>query len=553
MQTYNQHLASCCNSVTQTQPKSCDKQGHSDPGTIAPRATDRPRLGASGRLRVSHFRLPSSSLPSRSPPLIALLSSLSSRPPISFPASHSKPESGQSRTPFPRAWTRRLPHLCSAVTQHTQTVRLESDPRNRVSPVANMASSADEIREVEEELDLQQAILQSLDTTDCLRPDAIEQRSETLEEIRGLQRRRARLRGDHTTISTSDSFPARQSITNPGPPPAQLDGSFFSAPAPPVPPAPIPPISPQQSSPTFSLPSRPRYSPSHISSNMDQTRKRPFAGEREDDFGSRPTKRAAVRTSAPSEQTGASTRAKSEETVDDLLDILGLGGQDMEALQEEQRSAERWLEKRKEQERQDAEFARSLSGYHNTALSPGPSSPGPSRVNPDPSRPEPSFPGRFLPPPASQSQSSFPTLFNSRGMPSRPAPAIETNNAFRGPQFESARTNYDSDDSDVAEIDPREFRLNGGPSMYPGSIPTESPYMFSGPKMVTRWSNKGHDPGDPTAFSSTMAQRLPALKKNENPILGLSESLMSQGPIGSVLNSFMDHELQNNLSSRGLP
>ncbi|RDW65820.1 ATP-dependent DNA helicase [Aspergillus mulundensis] len=303
------------------------------------------------------------------------------------------------------------------------------------------------IEELEEELDLQKAILQSLHETFSSRSDALEQKQETLEVIRDLERSLARLRGSNT----DRSFSIGQSLA-----PSQLDGSTFSTPS-------VTFSPPQAGRASFSLPSRPRDSRPDLPSGMFSTRKRPFADDDEDDESHFSFKRATGSRASPAFDQAASSisfnrsspdyLANTEYDEDDILGIFGVEGEDMRTIQEEHRRAEKWLEERKKQERRDAEFARNLMSHgmqSSTAFTPLNSSSA--------SRPESSFPGReHLSPQTAQPGSANP-LFSSTIPGGLMAPPLNGNNAFRGPQFESSRSLTDSDDSDLAEITPLDFQ-----------------------------------------------------------------------------------------------
>ncbi|KAL4808216.1 SNF2 family N-terminal domain-containing protein [Aspergillus unguis] len=436
-----------------------------------------------------------------------------------------------------------------------------------------MASPAEEIREIEEELDLQRAILQSLDASHHGRSDAAEQRFETLEAIKELETKLAGLRGHHTGEAPGPAFSFRQSITTPYAPPAQRDGSIFSTP-------PIPSSPPQFGRPAFSLPSRPSRPqdlPSYTHSPMSSNRKHPLFEDEEDDIGSGSSKRAAVERaprapghpalSTPGAQSIPSHRTDSEDTLDDdLLDVLGLGGQDLKALQEEQRRAEKWLEERKEQERLDAEFARTLLSYDT------PSSSSTTRVTPTSSRPEGSFPRQFLPPSVSEPTATHPLFLRNRPIAATPEAAVEPHNVFHGPQFDSHRVLSDSDDSDIAEITPREFQFRaGGHPVYPGSVQNTSPYASShrgappglyvpaAHSLPGRYPYYNAVPGSsgagipgPNMWPHPVQAALDSLKATKDRIMGSSGPSSSRGTFGGVLNGLMDHEIENSIAAHHL-
>ncbi|KAL4780602.1 SNF2 family N-terminal domain-containing protein [Aspergillus varians] len=432
-----------------------------------------------------------------------------------------------------------------------------------------MASTNDQaINDILEELDISRVILQSLEESHCSRPDAAVQRLETLEQIKELETKLAELRGDG---SPGRSYPIWQTFTTPeAPSPARLDGPLFSKPT-------IPSTPQQFGRPAFSsLPSRPRHSRLDTPSEMSSTRKRRITDDDKDDVGRESSKRTAVTRAAPDSsqfslsapfgRSSPSNRSNSEDNIDDLLDILGIDGQEMRALQEEQRRAERWLEERKEQERLDEEFARTLM-----ARDEAPPSPSPSRASSPTSRSESSFPRHaFRPLPTSQPDTSSPLFAGLRPIASGPTAALpmNINNTFRGPQFDTARTLPDSDDSDLAEITPGDFQLHTGinptyPKVachltpYPsnrgdvglGSVRSFQPYRDAIPGP----SSTGN-PGSST-WPNTMEAAMATLRATRAYFKGDSHDLRilsSQGPMKGVFNEIMDHEFVGPLSDHDL-
>lgn len=434
---------------------------------------------------------------------------------------------------------------------------------------SNMASSADQsIAEIQEELELHRVILQSLDDSHCSRPDAAEQRQETLDVIKELETKLVELR---SSKSPSRSFRQRMSSASPVPPPAQLDGPSSTRPT-------IPSSPPQFGRPAYSsLPSRPRNSQLDMAPENPYARKRRFADDDEDDVGQESSKRAAMFRTAPIfSNSGSSTsrdpsspsdRSTSEDDGDDLLELLGLDSHDMRALKEEQRQAERWLEDRKEQERRDEEFARTLLARDE---------PSPPRQAPSsPIRPPPSFPGRSFLPPTLQSeprerafhQPTLPTSHGNLPLPVDtrptnygPAPSFGVNNSYMGPQFDSPRIPLDSDeDSDLAEITPGDFHLHTG--IRPTQKPLMSRGIFVGPDSgATPYYGVvpgPSGPGNPRSlpWADSMQSAMATLRSTRDHYMEDPNNfnfLPSHGSIKSALNGLMGNDFPNPLSRHDL-
>ncbi|KAL6235897.1 hypothetical protein BDW75DRAFT_127428 [Aspergillus navahoensis] len=419
-----------------------------------------------------------------------------------------------------------------------------------------MASSTGQtIEDIEDELDLQRAILQSLDESHSSRPDAAEQKLETLDAIRDLEIKLARLRGHNASGTPGRSFPAGQSLTS-----AQLDGSNFCTPS-------IPSSPPQFGRFTSSIPSRPRDSRLATPSKMLTTRKRPLSEDDDDDVSVWSFKRTAGNRATPAFTQAASSTPFSRnnpndgldsefDVDDDILGILGLDVQDMRALQEEQRRAEKWLEERKEQERRDAELARNLM-----------SASSPPQVPASISHPEQSIPRREILPPSIPQPSSSNPLFSGTELAglSTTTPSLNTNNALYGSQLEPSRSHPDSDDSDLAEITPRDFqsrtgfkprntsRLSqypsnrgiAGPGISHAAQSLQSPYPHHYPRLAAA-------PG-----SSMWPQPVPsamAIYKGARDILsGTANFFPSRMPLGNIIPSgFLDDEYPTAFSGRDL-
>ncbi|KAL3472139.1 SNF2 family N-terminal domain-containing protein [Aspergillus californicus] len=333
------------------------------------------------------------------------------------------------------------------------------------------------IVEVLEDLDLHRAILESLSEN---RPNAVEERLETLEMIKGLETRLAQLHGYNTgrspsrSSSSQESTPMRTLL-----PRTQLDGPFFSRSTTPANP-------PQPRQPAYTLPPQHRNPPTTRDMDMPTTRKRRYDDEyddEEEDVGIGSSKRTAIHgpglgfgqyalPNSP-DRTPGSVGSNSEDDIEDLLDIFGIDGQDtLRELQEEQRRAEKWLDDRKVQERRDLEFARSLMDSYD---SPRLSSPA-IESSPTSHQQAPPFPIRAFPH-SNSSMQPPPTLPNPLFANTSSA-AFNTpgdfRSVFRGPQFNEVRSGLDSDDSDIAEITPRDFQFGG--SFHP-SHPTNDLHL----------------------------------------------------------------------------
>ncbi|KAL4932053.1 SNF2 family N-terminal domain-containing protein [Aspergillus undulatus] len=438
-----------------------------------------------------------------------------------------------------------------------------------------MASFAEQtIEEIEEELDLQRVILESLDSSHCSRPDAAEQRLETVEAIKELETKLAELRGNGTSASPHRRFSFRQSVPiTLGPPPAQFDGSVFSRPT--IPSSPPSLSGPQQfGRPAFStsistLPQDPR---SDTFTGMPTTRKRRYGDDDKEDAGQRSSKRtAAHRTAAPAygqpdSSASASRRssiegADSEDNADDfLLDMLGLDSQNMRELQEEQRQAEKWLEERREQERRDAEYARTLMA-HEEAPPSIPTSQSASSVRPS----EASSRWReILPQRAPQPSSPFPQFTSIGPAAGEVAPPSYTNTVYSGPQSNSARSLPDSDDSDFAEITPWDFHASTGrPPVYPTYNHYLTPYapnpgnarpsMPNGAGSIRNpYSYVNPIPGPSSAGNIGPDMWTNPMEAAWEKIRGAGDRLMddlsylgtlpSQDPLSNVIKGFMDSD-----------
>ncbi|KAL4733624.1 SNF2 family N-terminal domain-containing protein [Aspergillus similis] len=425
------------------------------------------------------------------------------------------------------------------------------------------SSTGQTIEDLEDELDLQRAILQSLDESYSSRTDAAEQRLETLEAIKDLETKLARLRGHHAGGTPGCSLPVGQSLTS-----AQLDGLNFSTPS-------IPTSPPQFGRSAFPIPSRPRDSRLTPLSEMLTIRKRQLSEDDVDDGVSvRSSKRTAgnivspastqAASSTPFSRNSPSNSIDSEFDVDDdILGILGLDGQDMRALQEEQRRAEQWLKERKEQERRDAEFARHL-------MSTSPRAQTPSSI----SRAEPSTFTRETPPSIPQpSSNSNPLFLGARPAGLGAAPSLNTNNALCGPHSECSRFHPDSDDSDLAEISPRDFqsrinsnprntsrlsqyaldRGNAGPSISKTAHSIQSPYAYHYPRPAATHGSNGSGNSGLSMWPQPMPSAMAIYKGARDIISGATNLFPSRMPLGNIITSeFLDNNYSTTFSGRDL-
>ncbi|KAL3444632.1 SNF2 family N-terminal domain-containing protein [Aspergillus insuetus] len=434
------------------------------------------------------------------------------------------------------------------------------------------------IEEIQEDLNLHRAILASLDNR---RPEVIEQRQETLEAIKELETKLAQLRGIDSSESSSHSPSSYQEITNSDIPDAQLDGPVFSKPSSPSSP-------PQFGRPAFSsLPSRSRPLPQNMPSEMPPSRKRRLSDDDETGLGYGQPKRAALEQVTPASTTSTPTStgfdhgspsdvSATDDNEELLMEMLGLQGRDnLRALQEEQKRAEKWLEDKKEQERRDADFARTL--MESFADSQPSSSAQGSSSN---SRPASAFPERTMP---AQNPviNTPPTATNAFTIDTSSAPTnLSTNflNGFQGPQFDSARVDLDSDDSDIAEITPRDFRLHrAAESPFPRSARDRTPYPapnldfrsrlqgLDDPSLSGPRSFHGSVPGPsimrtsgPSTWGNPLQAGMATIKAMRDhyfPTGGDSHHLQqraSGGAIGRALDGLMDHFSGQPMSVRDL-
>ncbi|KAL2009709.1 hypothetical protein VTN00DRAFT_5516 [Thermoascus crustaceus] len=351
-------------------------------------------------------------------------------------------------------------------------------------------SGSASVEDVMEDLELQHALLQSLMET---RPHAVAEKEEIVHTIKRLERKLARLRGDPSAGNTAAGPSSSYSTASPTemlPGLPQMDGSSDSG---------SPAIPRWGGSQQNSLPitqgspfSRPQERISEQDSRFLQpfsTRKRPHheadLGHMPGEFSEPPSKRATptVPRSVTCTPSSASVHdsgegpSRSSNTIDELQKLLGFDSRDtLLAMQNEQREAERWLAERREQERRDAEFARRLQEGWQEASRPGTASnsPAPSHSTLDSvSMPPPrsrdldqAAVDRVLAPAPFQSPSSYrPNTGNSIMLP----PPLPTSGQST-PQRPPSASQFDSSDSDIAEITSQDFqRRTQGPFTGPSS------------------------------------------------------------------------------------
>ncbi|THC97171.1 hypothetical protein EYZ11_003336 [Aspergillus tanneri] len=327
-----------------------------------------------------------------------------------------------------------------------------------------MASPEDtSIEDVLDDLQLNHVILESLNEE---RPDAVAEIQEIRDTIKGLEARLTQLRGHPSGSQQSHPPSSYQTTSNTSVARAQLDGGSE--------PLTAARLSGQSD---MSPPPRPSRlvqrseSPPYMTTAFTRKRQHYYGDDSETDFTDDlefPAKR--VRTNQLSESSSPGVRSSGNVSTDgleeglgdandELQKILGLDSRDtLLALQDEQRMAEQWLEERKEQERRDAEFARTLM---DGAQAPHrPSSAWSSSTH---------YSGTCIPFPAS-SQASREGQRNTHRFPGNTSSAQTTTAArpvFGEPSFparaEPAYIIQDSDDSDIAEITANDFRRHARP------------------------------------------------------------------------------------------
>ncbi|EAU36638.1 conserved hypothetical protein [Aspergillus terreus NIH2624] len=422
-----------------------------------------------------------------------------------------------------------------------------------------MTSSAEAINDVLEDLQLHHVILQSLEEQ---RPDALEEKEEILETIRGLEKRLAELRGE--PARSTQRRPARTSQANstrPSTSSSQLDGPSDS----PAPPprwgssAMLPPrAESSRSLGPLSIRKRARSSQEETESDgSDDT----------DDLEIPPAKRTwnpAPRISKsppPSFGSQASRLAGSDsefEGADDLAQILGLDSRDtLLAIQDEQRKAEQWLKERREQERRDAELARRLMEGSDEAspparhLSPQPSRPplfpelsrsphsGGNQIGP--SQPNPFLRARSPPcPGGNRFESEWPNhspFAAARAQPAQPPRLTSQVPSQPDSRWSTPRDSIliqDSDDSDVVELQPRDF-----PTQRQDPRPGHHPYD-SGPRGSNSVKDQAYAYMDYNSRLQPRLQPLQNLYPNPNLTPGPND-IRGPGPSygPNVLNNTM--------------
>ncbi|KAE8379960.1 SNF2 family N-terminal domain-containing protein [Aspergillus bertholletiae] len=349
-----------------------------------------------------------------------------------------------------------------------------------------MASQTDaSIEDIQEDLQLNYVILQSLEEQ---RPNALAEKQEILDVIKALETRLAELRGTATkspphTHSAPHQGPANSSWYR-----AQLDGGDDSNRV-------NSPCGLRQGPSTMSPPSQSFQSARRLAEPSQPLGPLTIRKRRREDGDDRnhtydddvetdwtddlelPLKRVATKkpsSSSPSSLSVRSLQGQGQEdglgdSIDELRKVLGLNNHDIIELQDEQRKAEQWLEKRKEQERLDEEYARRLEGLQE---SPRPTSArstssthysGSSFLLPaSPAATAPRVKNNTPYPDVNQSMSSVIQPTNMYRSSFLPPPLPETNRL--GPRHLPPTLIPDSDDSDIAEISAQDFELLIGPS-----------------------------------------------------------------------------------------
>ncbi|KAF9886864.1 hypothetical protein FE257_010987 [Aspergillus nanangensis] len=340
-----------------------------------------------------------------------------------------------------------------------------------------MASANASIEDVLDDLELNHAILQSLDEQ---RPDLDEEKQDVLEVIRRLEVQLAELRGVPVDTSQDSSLAqSRQySVSMPAP---QLDGPSDFRPDP-----------PRWGSAMMSPPARPSVSTPQRESSRSlaplSIRKRSRLNYEDDDSDDTddleiPSKRVSNRPSASPSTRGSSPKSSSpgleagDEGTMDLRKMLGISDPEaLESLQEEQRKAERWLQERKEQERRDEEFARRLMEDFNEQSRP-PSSRSDSTHY--------TGPLNMATPPRLSASQSYTNRINLPPVYSLTANTTEAHRpAFGVPTLPNPYQRrappilvQDSDDSDIAEISARDFHPHGSNPLFTSNNPlSQSPF-----------------------------------------------------------------------------
>lgn len=311
------------------------------------------------------------------------------------------------------------------------------------------------LEELTEELDLHKALLQSLLET---HPDAVEDAIDLRTTINQFERELAQRRGlplsDSPRTVTASSQPQSQSSRS-------LPDSFANDLR-----LGHPPRNPLSQSRTVSYRESPLSTP---------RRERPSAP---DSLSGTSSSRMASRPNSPSGSMDPFDHIDHIDENDDDDDYLNrlLGIDD--AFKEGQYEAEKWLEERREQEREDEEFARRLQSQWEESVS-GPTNESPGRVPSDWSTNLRDIAARLssgntnIPPPYGSYQINRPgpvsdAASNMSALPFHPRNSTHTPSQFSyndgnmppptPTQNGPGMTTADSSDSDVAEISANEFR-----------------------------------------------------------------------------------------------
>ncbi|KAL1873387.1 hypothetical protein Plec18167_006438 [Paecilomyces lecythidis] len=336
-----------------------------------------------------------------------------------------------------------------------------------------------------EDLSLHHVLLQSLEES---RPDDIESKEELMEAIKNLEQQVARLRGDRPRPSST--APSRPSHG-----PLQMDGGSDEGP---TNSSNIPrwggsqqaSVDNSRDSPSSRSRGDVRYPDTSRFLQPLPTRKRQYEdidagymGESSEPVSKRNTpmypRSVSSTPTASTSSAGYGDAPRSGDAFEassELQQLLGLDGLDtLNDIQRHQQEAEKWLEERREQERRDEELARKLQegwtdGPTTTSSSPAPSHatldsiamPPPrnqsfDRLGHDTRRELPSFgPGDFFAPRSHQASAAL-----ANRQPLKPS----TSDMAASRPLSSSH--YDSSDSDIAEITPRDFERSARQSSRP--------------------------------------------------------------------------------------
>lgn len=343
------------------------------------------------------------------------------------------------------------------------------------------------IEDLTEDLDLHEALLQSLLET---RPSAVEDAMELRTTIKQIQRQLAHRRGLPPPVS-----PGSETTSRPGPP--QFDGSNSQDIASPLQRSHVDEFSSDY--PSLVQPAQARNLAYRDSPLSTPRRERPSTPD-----SSLNTPPLSDRMASRADSPLGSDPNDPLDGDDDDAQLRGFLGLD-DAFTEGQYEAEKFLQERMEQERQDAEFARRLQSQWEETMSEAPneSSPGPARpswltgpVNaggsfPPETSPRPPPYGSYQtirPGPVSAAGSSFGTLpLHHRQQPSHPVFPFDDNGINMTPRTPTHNNPdvilSDSSDSEVAEVSPEDFHRRHVPMSWPSTqVPRPQAASFQSTK-----------------------------------------------------------------------